>query len=442
MRTNDTIKINIRQSIVWLFLFFSISIVMEDQSWSQTVDFTTAQSRLLEGNLKLKALHQKTLQYKSRISQDSSLPDPKVKLGLNNVPVSKPSFNESDMTSKEIGIYQMFPFFGKLSAKERIAILEYEKAVAMYRFYQSYYLHAVRSYFFEIAYLKEYVKIIEETKKYLTILLEIQKSRSTAGIGMVSDVLKISVELSKLDEEIIKVNTAIAETESTIAYLLGDSNGEKKNYSADIDYTSITIHNQPNTDVSEKVLSENPELQLLSLQIQMDEEWVNLKQKDLYPDVEIGVSYMQRDNTPQGAARDDMFSVMATFNIPAWFTSKNIPAIQEMNIKKGQSEAELNDKKNEITFALSTISINTEKWKQLHELYSKHVIPHLETMLQTDIAYYRTGTTEFMKLMDTIRMLLDYKKEQLNTIKEYCKAVSFLHFLLGDITIQRWYDAQ
>ncbi|MEJ5362610.1 MAG: TolC family protein [Spirochaetota bacterium] len=414
---------------------------MSDQSWSQTIDFTQAQSILLEENFKLKVLQKQALQYKSRISQDSSLPDPKVKLGLNNVPVIKPSFNESDMTGKEIGIYQMFPFFGKLSAKERIAILEYKKALEMYRLYQAYYLHAVRSHFFEIAYLKEYLKIIEETKKYLTILLEIQKSRSSAGIGMVSDVLKISVELSKLDEEIIKVNTAIVEIENNIAYLLGDSS-EKKNYIADFKYDTITIQNQPNSAVSEKILSENPELQLLSLQIQMDKEGVNLKQKDLYPDVEIGVAYMQRDSTPQGATRDDMFSVMATFNIPAWFTSKNIPAIQEMNIKIGQSEAELNDKKNEIIFALSTISINTEKWKQLYELYSRHVIPHLETMLQTDIAYYRTGTTEFMKLMDTIRMLLNYKQEQLNTIKEYCKSVSFLHFLQGDTSILDWSGVQ
>jgi outer membrane protein TolC len=429
-------------SVSITLLIFLYIIITPSLLWPQSLDLLSVQNKVLENNIKLKAMKLQVDQFKKKITVTSSLPDPKITLGLNNIPVNKPSFNESDMTSKEIGIYQMFPFFGKLRAKERIAILEYKKAQEMYRFYQAYYLHAVRSYFYEIAYLKEYIKIIEETKKYLTILLEIQKSRSTAGIGMVSDVLKISVELSKLDEEIIKVTTAIAETEENVAYILGDSNGEKKNYSADFTYDTISIQNQINTAVSEKVLSENPELQLLSLQILIDEEEINLTQKDLYPDVEVGVSYMQRDKTPKGENRDDMFSVMATFNIPAWFISKNIPAIQEMKIKKGQSEAERNDKKNEITFALSTISINTDKWKQLYELYSKHAIPQLEAMLQTDIAYYRTGTTEFMKLMDTIRMLLNYKREQLNTIKEYCKSVSFLHFLQGDTSILDWSGVQ
>jgi len=440
MKRIDDMKII--HTIVLQISFLLIGIIVPTQTLSQVLNFTLAQTKILEGNFKLKALHQQAEQYKSRITQDASLPDPKVKLGLNNIPVSKLSFNESDMTSKEIGIYQMFPSFGTLSVKERIALLEYRKALEMYRMYQAYYLHIIRSHFFELAYWKEYLKIIEETKKYLTILLDIQKSRSIAGIGMVSDVLKISVELSKLDEQIISVNATTAEIEKNIGYLLGDSNSEKKYHITDINYNSIKFQLQPETGMSERVMRENPELQLLSLQIIMDEKLVNLKQKDIYPDVELGISYMQRDKTPQGTNRDDMFSIMATFNIPAWFISKNIPAIHEMKIKKGESEALLNDKKQEISFALSTITLNTEKWKLLYELYSKQVIPQLEAMLQADIANFRTGTTEFMKLIDTIRMVLQYKQEQLNSIKEYCKAVSFLHFLLGDTSILDLDDIQ
>jgi len=239
----------------------------------------------------------------------------------------------------------------------------------------------------------------------------------------------------------ITIKTTIDELKNNISYILGDSHNETKLMVQDVNLSLVKIE-EFNPAFSEKVVAGNPELQLLSIQVLIDEEAANLKENELYPDVEVGVSYMQRDKTPQGVNRDDMFSVMATFNIPVWFMSKNIPAIQEMKIKKGESEALLKDKQNEITFALATLRQNIEKWKQLDELYSQGVIPQLHSMLQADIANYRTGVAEFMKLIDSIRMMLHYKQQQLNTIKEYCKAVSFLHFLLGDITIQRWYDAQ
>lgn len=435
-------KIRTIYQLSFKFLITLIIILINQQSWSQSIDFLQAQNKVLEANFKLKALHQQIEQYKLRIPQDSSLPDPKLKLGLNNIPVNKPSLNESEMTSKEIGIYQMVPLFGKLSVKERIAHLEYKKALEIYRLYQAYYLNAVRSYIFEIAYLTENVRITEEAKQYLTMLLDIQKSKSTAGIGMLSDVLKVSVELSKLDEDIITAKTTIAETQRNIAYLLGDSNGDIKCQITDIDFTAVKMEKQFDSSLSEVIINENPELQLLSIQLLIDQEGVNLKQKDLYPDMEVGVSYMQRDKSPQGVSRDDMFSVMATFNIPLWFNSKNIPAIKEMEIKKGESQALYHDKINEINLALSTIFLNIEKWKQLNQLYSHRVLPQLDTMLKTDIAYYRTGNVEIMKILDTIRMRLDYKKQVLAIIKEYYKAISFLHFLRGDTSILDWAGMQ
>lgn len=417
-------------------------VLQSHQSWPQTVNFFQAQHNVLTDNFKLKALQMQVEQYKVRIPQDSSLPDPKLKLGINNIPVGKPAFNESDMTSKEIGIYQMIPLFGKLSAKERIAVLEYKKALEMYRLYRAYYLHTIRSYFFEIAYLHQYVKIIEESKKYLTMLLDIQKSKSTVSAGMFSDVLKVSVELSKLDEEIINVATTIAETQRNIDFLLGDSNRKIQYQVMDIDLTAQKITRQIDTLVSKTIIDENPELQLLQLQQLIDEEEINLKQKDLYPDIEIGIAYMQRDKSPQGESRDDMFSVMATFNIPVWFTSKNEPAIKEMKIKKGQSQSLYQDKINEINFALSTISLNIEKWKQLNDLYYNRAIPQIDTLINTDMAYYRTGNVEFMKILDAIRMGLNYKQQLLSIKKEYYKAISFLHFLQGDTSILDWAGMQ
>ena len=202
--TMKKIRILSTNTVMGIILFTYILALIPSRALPQTIDFISAQSKLLENNPTIKAMQLRVEQYKKKITVTSSLPDPTIKLGLVNIPVTKLSLNQSDMTGKEIGFYQMFPSFGTLSTKERIALLEYKKAIENERFYTAYYLHTLRTYFFEIAYLHEYLKIIEETKQYLTVLLDVQKAKSSTGAGSLSDILKISVEMAKLDEEIIE----------------------------------------------------------------------------------------------------------------------------------------------------------------------------------------------------------------------------------------------
>ncbi len=404
--------------------------------YAQQIDISNAQEILLKNNPKLKAIKKQVESLEKKIPQASSLEDPRIKLGLNNLPISNPSFKESDMTSKEIGIIQMIPLFGKLSVREQIAVLYYQKAIETYRFYKSLLLHELRTNFYEIGYLKEYSAILEDTKKYLTLMLEIQKSRSITGIGTLSDVLQVSVELLKIDEELINIHSTIAEKEQMIIYLLGKTNYENVQINTGTIVSSVSIINLSYEDSLKNIASENPELKLLSLQILIDEKEINYKQKEYYPDMEVGLSYMQRDNSSQGMKRDDMFSVMVTFNIPAWFINRNIPAVQEMKLKKGESIALFDDKKNEVFFALNKIAINISKWEQLHKLYSNSIIPHLDTTFNTKLTQYKTVDTEFMKLIDTIRMRLDYQNRLLAIKKEYLIALSFMKFLSGDISVE------
>ena len=52
----------------------------------------------------------------SKIEQNSNLPDPMLTLGIMNLPVNSFSFTQEPMTGKVVGLSQMFPFPGKLSA--------------------------------------------------------------------------------------------------------------------------------------------------------------------------------------------------------------------------------------------------------------------------------------------------------------------------------------
>lgn len=106
-------------------------------TYAQELDIIGAQNILLENNPVLRAKSLEVERYKTMIPQAKALEDPKIKIGINNLPVSNPSFEKSDMISKEIGISQMIPFWGKLSYKEQIAALEYKKSIETERLYKA-----------------------------------------------------------------------------------------------------------------------------------------------------------------------------------------------------------------------------------------------------------------------------------------------------------------
>src|SRR3990172_4860996 len=183
---------------------------------------------------------------------------------------------------------------------------------------------------------------------------------------------------------------------------------------------------------------------------------ISLKKSEYAPDVDIGFSYMrQRDtvkrrmdevmidmngpsllNRTEKMKRDDMVSFMVTFNIPFWFWKKNIPMVEEMKKKYDASKNLYQDKLNEVNARAETLVSQIVKWRDLYKLYRDKLIPQTQLALETNLARYRTGSVEFMPVVDTVRMLLRFKKELVMAVREYYTSYSELNALMGIEVLQ------
>ena len=106
-------------------------------------------------------------------------------------------------------------------------------------------------------------------------------------------------------------------------------------------------------DVLKEIAASNPQLKLLCVDIEISKNEIALKKSEYAPDLELGLSYMQRQDgrrknsfdtmlgmggpttvfKSEKMKRDDMISAMATLSIPFWFWKKNIPMVDEMKKK-------------------------------------------------------------------------------------------------------------
>jgi len=410
------------------FIIYFVLIIYPVFAKAQNYTLNDLQIILLKENPKLKSMTLEVEMARKRIPISSSLDDPKLKIAINSLPVDTWSFKDEDMTTKEIGISQMFPLGGKLGIKEEIALKEYKYLIERLRKDKAEMLHMLRMNVYEIYYIREALKIIDEIENYLQILVDSEAASAKSGMGNLTNVVKANIELTMLQEEKINLKQKEEELRKKIAYLLA------------IDDVSLDMNFEFNmekpllNEIKEKVLNQNPELKMLHIEKEKSELEVVLKKKEFYPDLELSFSYMQRDKSNTGMKRPDMISAMASINIPIWAKNKNIPMIEEMEKKRSMINTLIQDKKNELERKVETIFSFIDRWQNLYNLYVNNIIPQNELAMDTIISRYKVGGVEFMPVIDTIRMLLKYKKEAVILKKEFLINKSELFSLMGEDT--------
>jgi outer membrane protein TolC len=408
--------------IIFLILLFFIS----SYANAETLSLKELSKILLSENPRIQSMEREVKMRELKISSSSSLEDPKFKIGLNNIPVDTWSFRDEDMTSKEIGISQMIPLGGKLKVKESIAYKEFLIAKENLRKEKINMLLELEKNYYELAYVRNSIKILENMKNYLKLLIESESAFVKSGMGSISNVIKINLEEKMIDEEIIGLKQKEKEYLKNISYLVG----------RDVDSISsdrlFWVEVESNREfLKDKLLANNPDIKIIELEGQLSNEEINLRQKEYIPDLELSVSYMQRDSFKDGTKRPDMISAMAVFNIPLWYKSKNKPMVEEMKKKKEMMNKRLEDKKNELISKIEIQVGEIEKINALKFLYENSLIPQNELILETYLARYKTSNLEFMPIIDSIRNLLKYKRELESLKRDLSIVKSNIDALIG-----------
>lgn len=417
----------------------------------------SAESGLLElqkitlvENPRIRAMEAEVQMMKKRIPQSDALEDPKLKLGINNLPARSFSFTGNDMTSTEIGISQMIPL-GRLPYRKKIAFLEFERAAMRLKAERVAILHMLRVNYYEYHYVASSLVILEDIKKKIRLVMEREIAAAKSGTGALANVIKAEIEHAMVEEEIINLSQKRRELREQIFYLVGRKTGIGHEAFPSPEFRVVPLER-----VKDEIAASNPELRIALLNMEISRKEILAKEAEYAPDVDVGLSYMMRRDgrkryfaepmiTSGGAMtvygsdkkkRDDMISAMVTFSIPLWFWKKNIPMVDEMKKKNEAAKNLYMDRLNEINARAEILVGEISRWRALHALYRHKLIPRMELALETNLARYRTSAVEFMPVIDTVRMLLRYRKELLMAEKEYYGAFSELNALMGVEIVQ------
>jgi outer membrane protein TolC len=446
-------------------LFIFTVLLVSSALYGESMTIVELQRSALAANPRIRAMDAEAQMTKKRIPQSTALEDPKLKLGVNNLSAKNLSYPRKYITSRstdpsqmaigksyeemipafEVGVSQMIPV-GKLGFRKKVAEKEYERSTVRFRAEKVEILHMLRMNYYELMYARSSIKILDDIKRQIKLVIDSEIAAAKSGTGSLSNVVKAKIEYNMVDEEIINLKQKGKELEQNINYLLG-----RKVEIIEGALPAPTFKEVEVEAVRNEILSSNPQLRILSLDADISRSEISLKESEYAPDLDVGFSYMRQWDGAKGKMneimlgmggvtpvyktermrQDDMVSFMVTLNIPFWFWNKNIPMVDEMKKKNEVAKSLYQDRLNEMNARAEILAGQLVKWNELYRLYRDRLIPQSELAFETTLARYRTGSGEFMPVVDTVRMLLKYKKELVMAVKEYYASYSELNALMG-----------
>ena len=244
------------------------------------------------------------------------LPDPSMRVGLANYPISSGSFSTEGMTQAQLGFRQSFPS-GKSRAfrtekYDSLAREMSENAAARSRDV----LTGVRSAWLEPYYWQQARDIVTESRPFFIDLAEVSRSLYSVGRKTQQDVLRAELELGRLDDRLLEIDRHHALAIAALSEWLGAD--ARRPVAA-----KLPVWDQvPPLEALRENFAAHPAVLAADAQIAARQAGVSVAEESKKPGWALDLGYGYREGElSNGDPRSDFVSLSVTLDMP--FFHKN-----------------------------------------------------------------------------------------------------------------------
>jgi cobalt-zinc-cadmium efflux system outer membrane protein len=372
------------------------------------------------GNERLAAQH--------RVLPAGAFEDPMLEAGVINAPLRSQIFRREDMTMKMLGLSQKIPFPGKLDLRQEVAAKDSESVAHAYQETVNRVIRDLKTTYFELAFVAESARLVEKNRQALEQFLKISESRYSVGQGGQADVLKAQTQLSRMNDELIKLGRERQTVAAELTRVLG------RRFDA-VAPAPIALQGQDAKlqfeALMETALSQRPQLLALKSLVDRSSKSIELARKDYYPDFDVKFSYGQRDNTLDGMRRDDLVGVTVAINLPVRRETKRDPRVAEAIAMRDQAIDLLQAQSNETASKLRQQLAIAEQSLASARLYETGILPQARLAVESSLAAYRVNRVDFLTLLDNQMTILNFEVSYAAALSGYNKALAEIDLLVG-----------
>jgi len=348
--------------------------------------------------------------------------------GVISLPIDAWRFNAEDMTMKMLGIAQKLPYPGKRGLRQDVAAKNAESVSFGYRETLNRVVRETKVAYYDLALVDRSIEAVERNRMLVEQLLRIAEGRYSVGQGAQADVLKAQTQLAKMTEELLRMGRERRAMEADLARALGRGTQTSpiKPEMPRLETVSLKLE-----DLRDAAFLQRPQLLGLKALIDKNQKALELARKEYYPDFDVRLSYGQRDRTPDGMSRPDMFSLTVAINLPVWQKNKLDPMVAEAQAMREQAISMYQAQYNELLARLRQQVATAEQSRDSARLYETGILPQARLAVESALAAYRVGRVDFPMLLDSQMTVLGYEISHATAVVAFNKALAEIDQLTG-----------
>lgn len=413
--------VKIATLVLSLYLLAPITIYSQSSS---NENLNTLVKEALQNNPQLKAARSQTLAEQTKVTQVTAWDPPQVGISFFQTPIQYLNPITNGMET-DYYIQQTFPFPGKLGNMGNAAVNNAQMYNEQYNELKNKIINDLKSYYYELYFVEKKIEINKENQALLKQLNDITLKQYEVGTGKQADVLRAQTELSTLINDGINLLNEKRNFETMINIILSRPVNSSLPEIADI---LDTIPDWTYDQIADLAFQNRPEIKAMEFNVEMNKSELKASKLEYYPDFMVQLMYKNMSNTT-----NDFWSAMVGVNIPLAFWSKGkfTGKVQENEINISTADEQLSAAKNMAAGDVQNALIKIESNKNLIDLYKNTVIPQAEQTLQSTLAAYQTGKTEFLMFIDAYKTVLSSKLDYYMAQMNYMQSQALLEQAVG-----------
>ena len=334
-------------------------------------------------------------------------------------------------------IRQMFPFPDKLWIRKSKAFRSSEAAYHNFVKARLDLISSIADAYFEFAYLSKAVLITSENLKLLQSFESVAQSKYSSGLTKNQDLLKVQVELGKLENELKSLEDLRSPVTSRLIALLNLP------HTTQLPWPEDQLEMLPSDDdyadmngLIDELRKNNPQLMALAASVAGSEDELKLAQREYVPDFTVGVTQIDTGpavNPSMADSGKDPLTVMVAVNVPIWFHRINAE-IRQARASLEAAELKREGAEDELLSRLAMVHYKLRDARRQAQLYNDALIPKAVQTLNATKSAYESGGMDFLSLIDAQRMLLSFQMTYYRHNANFYQRLYQIQALLGEVT--------
>lgn len=386
----------------------------------------------LKNNPGLRASFYKWKSSFKKIAKEFSLPDPQFTFT---------EYVESVETrvgpqEKAFSIKQKLPLLDKLWIRKSKAFKASEEVYYNFERKQLDLIYKITDVYYEYAYLSKAILLMEENIKLLKNFESVAQARYKSGLAKNQDLLKVQVELGKLENDLYSLQDSQTPLVARLNALL---NLPRNNFlpwpTESLEDSVMQDRYSEREDLYDILKEHNPEILALSQSVGKSKDALKLAKREFFPDLTVGFTQIQTGDALNPSSADsgkDAQMIMFSVNVPIWINRLSA-GVSDARASVRASENSLENKENELLSQLAFVHYKLRDALRQSHLYKDALLPKAAQTLNATQSGYEGGKVDFLSLIDAQRVLLNFQLAYYRHNANFYQRLSELQSLLGEV---------